>query len=194
MTTPAHAIFNLLVLPREDRAGRSLLAAVALGAVVPDATMFVFYAYQKLIRGVPEGTIWNDLYFRPEWQGVFDAFHSWPLIGIAAWVAYRMGSSGWSVFFGSMAVHSVADFLLHNDDAHRHFFPLSDFRFVSPVSYWDPQHFGQLLGPLEALMVIVGSVVLSRRYSSRVVRALLGALAGLYVVGIGYALLVWASP
>lgn len=193
MTTPAHAIFNLLVLPREDRAGRSLLTAVALGAVVPDATMFVFYAYQKLIRGVPEGTIWNDLYFRPEWQSVFDTFHSWPLIGVAAWVAYRMGSSAWSLFFGSMALHSVADFLLHNDDAHRHFFPLSDFRFMSPVSYWDPQHFGLIVGPLEALMVIAGSVVLARKYDSRVIRWLLGVLAGLYVVGIGYAVLVWAG-
>ncbi len=155
--------------------------------------MFVFYVYQKLVRGASEGAIWNDLYFRPEWQSVFDAFHSWPLIGLGLWLAHRMASSRWSVFFVSMALHSVGDFLLHNDDAHRHFFPLSDFRFLSPVSYWDPRYWGTIIGPLEALMVIVGSIVLYRRYESFKTRALLGTLAGVYLLGIAYALVVWVG-
>lgn len=193
MTTPAHAIFNLLVLRREHRVGRSLILPIALGAVVPDITMFGFYIYYKWIRHFPESTIWNDLYFRPEWQSGFDSLHSFPLICVGMWMAYRMASRTWGAFFGSMALHSVSDFLLHNNDAHRHFFPLADYRFASPVSYWDPQYFGQIMAPLEALMVIAGSITLARAHPSRGARTLLIAVGALYLLGMGYALLVWAN-
>lgn len=193
MTTPAHAILNLLVLPREDRGGRPLWLPIALGAIAPDATMFGFYAYQKLIAGTPESTIWNDLYFRPEWQVVFDIPHSWPLMALGLWMAWRMASAPWLCFFASMMLHGLGDFLLHNDDAHRHFYPLSDYLFMSPVSYWDPQHYGQIVAPLEALLVVVGSIVLYRASESRSARSLLGVLGGLYLLGMAYAIGVWVG-
>ena len=39
------------------------------------------------------------------------------------------------------------------DDAHRHFYPLSDYRFISLVSYWDPRHYGTVAMPAELLTV-----------------------------------------
>ena len=41
----------------------------------------------------------------------------------------------------------------HRDDSHRHPYPLSDWRFISPLSYWDPVHHGQWLGLAEASLV-----------------------------------------
>ena len=98
---------------------------------------------------------------------------------------------GWTAFFLSMGIHCVCDLLVHREDAHRHFFPLSDFRFVSPVSYWDPRHHGDVFAVLEIGFVVVGCAVLARRFGSRVARALLGAVVATYALYIGYAVVVW---
>ena len=40
--------------------------------------------------------------------------------------------------FSAALVHLTLDFPLHNDDARAHFWPLTNWKFTSPVSYWDP--------------------------------------------------------
>lgn len=123
--------------------------------------MFVFYAYQKIV-GQAESRIWSELYFRPEWQAFFDVFNSVPICGALLLVTLAIRRHGWSVFFASMLLHAACDLPLHYDDAHRHFWPLTDWRFQSPVSYWDPRHFGWITAPTEAVFAIVGSVWLVR--------------------------------
>ena len=54
-----------------------------------------------------------------------------------------------------MALHVPEDLFLHHDDGHRHFYPLSQWRYSSPVSYWDPNHYGKIVAPLEALAVVL---------------------------------------
>jgi len=66
-------------------------------------------------------------------------------------------------FFLSMTLHVAGDLPLHREDAHAHFFPFTDWHYISPVSYWDPAHFGAIAGGLEFLGVGVGSVILIRR-------------------------------
>ncbi|MFN0043423.1 MAG: hypothetical protein ACKVSF_09450, partial [Alphaproteobacteria bacterium] len=80
-------------------------------------------------------------------------------------------------------LHIAGDFPLHIDDAHAHFWPLSDWRFRSPVSYWDARHYGQLWAPFEAALAVAMIAVLWRRYDARWVRAALalGALSYLAV-------------
>ena len=88
---------------------------------------------------LPERVIWSTRYFDPGWQTCIDSFNALPLIGLGAFIAWRARASAWLAFFASMAVHCVTDLLVHREDAHAHFFPLSSWRFVSPVSYWDPE-------------------------------------------------------
>ena len=90
-----------------------------------------------------------------------------------------------------MALHSVGDFLLHHDDAHRHFFPFSEWRFQSPVSYWDPRYYGDVVSPIESLVVLLGALWLMSRHRARGPRILLGFVVVLYASYIGYALVVW---
>ncbi len=80
----------------------------------------------------------------------------------------------------SALLHSAIDFLVHRDDGHMHFWPLTEWRFQSPVSYWDPAHGGNWFGLFEAAVGIVLIVVLFRRYRSRRVRAMLGLALALY--------------
>ena len=62
----------------------------------------------------------------------------------------------------SMTLHCLADLALHREDAHGHLFPLSDWRFTSPVSYWDPAHYGLIFAACELVLVAVGSIWLLR--------------------------------
>jgi hypothetical protein len=75
--------------------------------------------------------------------------HSLPLVALAATL---LRTAPARAFLASMALHAVADLLTHHDDAHRHLWPLSGWRFASPVSYWDPAHFGAWFAPLECAL------------------------------------------
>lgn len=185
MTTPAHAIVNLLVL------GRVRALPVALGAIAPDVPMFFFYGFEKLFLATPERLIWSASFFAPSWQALFDSVHSFPLIGAGIGLACWRGSKALASFYSSMALHSMGDFLLHHDDAHRHFFPLSDWRFESPVSYWDPRYHGNLVAPVEILVVVVGALWLISQHRDWRARVLLGGLVLAYASYRGYALAAW---
>ncbi len=145
--------------------------------------MFLFYAWQKGVRGLPESDIWNTAYFLADWQNFFDVFNSIPLLLAAAWVAKRFRRADLEAFFLSASVHCVFDLFLHHDDAHRHFFPFLDFRFASPVSYWDPRHGGALGAGFELAAVGVASVWLWRSRENRWLRVGLVVTALLYVAG-----------
>lgn len=142
MNTPAHVALNLALVPNRRWATFGL--AVLLGALLPDAPMFVFYAYHKFVAGTPEAVIWRQSYFRTQWQAFFDVFNSIPLIAFMGLAGVLIKSLFIEALALSMLLHCLLDFPLHNDDAHRHFFPFSDWRFESPVSYWDPRFYGDI--------------------------------------------------
>ena len=157
MNTPAHVIFSLSLLGKKNAVNYT--NAIVLGAVLPDAAMFVFYVYQKII-GVPEKIIWESHYFQTFWQNLFDIFNSLPLLIIALAIMYFKQKKYFVLLFASMIIHCLLDFPVHHDDGHRHLFPLSDFRFQSPVSYWDPAHFGGIVSVIEAILFMAGSIFL----------------------------------
>lgn len=190
MNTPAHAVLNLWVLGRQDRPQTAL--PIVIGSILPDVPILLFYAWAKLVQGLPEREIWSRAYFA--WQGrwLIDLFHSLPLTLAALLLAWRFAGPRLTGFFAGMVLHIPGDFFLHHDDAHRHFFPFSDWRFHSPVSYWDPRHYGQIVAPLEILAVLLGCIVLFRRYKSLAARTLIAGVIALYGLFLGYALWAWA--
>ena len=89
-----------------------------------------------------------------------------------------------------MLLHSLGDFPLHHDDAHRHFFPFSDWRFISPISYWDPAHYGNWASLLEIFAVLAISIFLYCRQALLRVWIITGLVVyGAYWI---YVLLVWS--
>ncbi|UCG11585.1 MAG: hypothetical protein JSU72_13760 [Deltaproteobacteria bacterium] len=190
MNTPAHVAVNLVILGKKERPQTT--AWIVVGAILPDLPMFLFYLYEKVWRKIPEHLIWSQAYDEPGWQVFFDLFNSLPLLILALLLALYRGARRFAALFASMVLHSLGDLLLHHDDAHRHLFPFSDWRFRSSVSYWDPRYFGEIVGPLEAVAVLGGCMILARRFTSVRARVLIGCLATSYAVYWGYALLVWA--
>ena len=170
MNTPAHAIFNLALLGRKQQPEWNPL--IIWGALIPDLAMFGFFLLLKLTR-VPDRQIWSVEYYRPVWQNIFDFFNSIPLalIGLAITLYFRR--TGIALLFASILLHCLEDLPLHHDDGHRHFWPLSNFRFESPISYWDPNYYGAIAGSIELGLMVVASVYVFRRVRSPFTKGLL---------------------
>ncbi len=183
MLTPGHAIVNLTVLGRRGRP--ELVAPVLLGAMLPDIPMFLFYFWYRAVLHVPEAVIWSERYFEPGWQRLIDICHSLPLGLVVLVVAYFAVAPRIAAFAASMLLHALVDLAVHNEDAHRQLFPLSDWRFASPVSYWDPKHHGAVGAGGEWLVVVLGSAVLWRRYRHRGARVALVLVNALYAAAYG---------
>ncbi len=158
MNTPAHVIVSLWAVGHGPRQWAPVLA----GALVPDLPMFLFYAWQRGWLGRADPEIWSVSYFEADWQLFFDAFHSLPAVVVGLLLARWLGSPALRLFFLSVGLHCVLDFLMHHDDAHRHLLPLSSWRFESPVSYWDPAHYGKVVALVEATLTVVGAGFLMR--------------------------------
>ena len=190
MQTPSHVAFSLLVWRNET--GKAAATAVVVGAVLPDAPMFGFYAYQRLWAGQAERAIWSDHYFREGWQLLFDLFNSLPIFLAVMAVCYYLKFRVGLLLAGSAVLHMLLDLPLHHDDGHRHFLPFSDFRFSSPVSYWDPRHYGQFAAPAELLLAVASCCYVGFRSKSRPMRiAAIGTLL-LIVLGLTTAIVLWS--
>ena len=158
---------------------------------MPDFPMFVFYVYQRAVLATPEAVIWSDAYFQSNWQLVFDLFNSLPLLGLAALISWRARAPRVLAFIASMTLHCLTDLPLHHDDAHAHFRPISSWRFESPISYWDTEHYGQLFAGVELLFVLGGAGLLVLRPRLRAWR-LVGSLTLVsYALFIAFAMMVW---
>lgn len=165
MNTPAHLALSVFIWRAEDKA--LAVAAIVFGALLPDIPMVGFYLYQKLWLSTPETVIWSTKYFQDDWQLLFDSFNSIPaaitLIAVFLAIDFKIGF----LIAASALLHMLFDLPLHNDDAHRHFLPLSDWRFVSPISYWDARHFGHVIIWVELASALIMSLFVSWRGPSR---------------------------
>jgi hypothetical protein len=180
VNTPAHVVVNLALLAGGER--RRFAPEVIAGALAADAPIYFFYAWEKLVYGANEAVIWGAVYFRSDWQNVFDLFHSIPLGLAGLGISLALCRPGAALGFGSLLLHVAFDLPLHREDAHRHFFPLSSWRFESPVSYWDPAHHGALAAFGEATLVWIAAALLWRRTARRRWRLALAGLSAVYAL------------
>jgi len=65
---------------------------------------------------------------------------------------------------------------LHHDDGRAHFWPVTNWIFQSPVSYWDRRHYGDIVGPIEIGMSLVCCVYLWRKFKQVWARLLIFAM------------------
>ena len=192
MNTPAHIVLSALVLGRRENTRRNHVA-IFIGALLPDAPLFFFYFVEKWLKGIPEEVIWTERYYLEVWQNFFDIFNSLPIMAVLFVIGLKLKARSLMLVALSMVLHVAGDLPLHHDDGHRHLFPLSDWRFQSPFSYWDPAHYGTIIGWLEVAMVLGGCVWLLRRYTSWLGRGLVLCLLASHVSYLGYAFIAWVG-
>ena len=171
MNTQTHAVLNLALLGRRNRPEWNPL--IIWGALIPDLAMFFFYAYYQFGTDIEGSQIWQTEYFRSDWQLVFDVFNSIPLAILGLSLMLYAKRTGIALLFASVLLHCVEDLPLHNDDAHRHFLPISDYRFISPVSYWDTAYYGHIVMIVEVIVLAAASIYVFKRVRSRWTKGLL---------------------
>jgi hypothetical protein len=164
-----------------------------IGALLPDAPMFVFYAVEKLVLRSSEEEIWNTRYFLAGWQDFFDLFNSVPIVAIGLFVAWKTNHRTWFVMCLSMLLHIACDLPLHHDDGHRHVWPLSEWRFESPVSYWDANHFGRPAAIAEMTLFILCYAWSMAKHRAMTIRAGITMLALIHLGFMSLALLFWGG-
>ncbi|MCR9121253.1 MAG: hypothetical protein NXH91_03160 [Phyllobacteriaceae bacterium] len=196
MMTQTHFLVAAALFCRPDRPARQN-AAVLAGAFAPDAAIYGLYVWSKIV-GIPERRLWDEVYFSEPMTTLTAIGNSAPLYALIAIIGIALvrpasvelagphgtvpmgfarftapATTNIALLFALGALtHLAGDFPVHASDAHPHFWPLTGWRFVSPVSYWDPDHFGRLFSLAEAVLGVALSVVLFRRFRTLWVRGL----------------------
>ena len=180
MNTPSHMLIGAAFFAR-PLAPATLVAALA-GGLVPDLSMFVLVLWSTLVIGLPEQEIFGRLYFSDAWQTIFAVDHGFLIWGTLFISAVWGGHILLRAFAGSGLLHAFADFATHHDDARRQFWPMSDWVFQSPVSYWDRQFYGDVFAVFEVGLAVFLSLILCWRLKRAWQRVLVLVPAALIVV------------
>jgi hypothetical protein len=189
MNTPAHVVINLVILSRPGSTRGNI--AIFSGALLPDIPIFIFYFVERFILGTPEREIWNQSYYYGGWQYFIDVFNSVPLMFIGGVLAWQLRLRAIGLLFASMMIHVAFDLPFHHDDAHRHFLPFAEWRYSSPLSYWDSAHYGTLIGWVEFALVVSGCFFLYKRFDTKTARRAIISVGAVYISYLMYAMVVW---
>jgi hypothetical protein len=150
MNTPTHALLNLKLFNK--KANKRYFIWIVLGGLLPDFFTGI-YAVSLYFLGYSSEQIWEEFYFSDwlfPWISLTHSLWLFPLLSIVFLYLWKRRSLVY--LFASWSLHAFVDFWLHARDAYMHFWPLSNYRFFSPVSYWDPQYYGREFGLFETIL------------------------------------------
>lgn len=171
MQTPTHLLLAASLFAQRDKKVRN--TAVLSGAFLPDASLYFMVFLNGVIRDFPMERVFGYSYFHPFWQRVFAIDNSF-FVWFACLIAFALLRNAIGlVFAASGLLHLALDFPLHHDDGRAHFWPVSDWIFESPVSYWDRGAYGWLVAPLELVLGVLLIAVLFRRFKGHAARVVL---------------------
>ncbi len=179
MQTTTHALIGLAGFQRKSLRGSGWAAFI--GSVLPDAFIAIFLA-SSIAKKTPADQRWKVEYFQEPWQKMGAVSNSFPLwtaalaTGAALRIVHPQTGKLITKAAASGLTHIAIDFLTHADDAHQHFWPLSDWRFNSPISYWDTNHHANKVMPIEGAIGLAATKAIWPRTTSIAQKSGLAAL------------------
>ncbi len=181
METYSHAFFTWALAKHGVKTGRAAGIAGAVGATLPDVPSIAGTAYYIGMPFLREGwssmdseAIRDPIYVSGPFGATGVALHSAvpPLAILLLYVFLNLGSRDhrkillW--FLLGWLGHAVADFFSHVDGARPLFWPLSDWEWSSPVSYYDPLYYGnEFFAISHALILLTMAALLVLRMRRR---------------------------
>lgn len=191
MNTPTHSLIALALLAKKGDRKRNI--AVLCGSLIPDLAIFLWAPYQSIVNGVEGEALWGELYFQAPMQNLIAWFNSIPIYGGLALIGFLGRGKLWGrlLFLFSLAalLHIATDLPVHADDAYRHFWPVTDWRFFSPLSYWDSDHHARWVVLVETLIAFASIFFLWRRFPSLWIKIILSVVSIFYGLLIGFIIL-----
>jgi len=116
------------------------------------------------VLGISPSVVFDQLYFSNSWQTVFSIDNSFVVWGLGLAAALLLRKDWAIALCGAALLHLAFDFPLHHDDGRAHFWPLTNWVFESPVSYWDRRHYAGIVSPLELILAMgCGFAILGRK-------------------------------
>lgn len=188
MLTTTHALIGAAISTR-PRFRPWQITLGWLGGFFPDASVFLMVGMARM-SAPGAGGLWRQpdgMYWQQPWQTLSAISNSIPLWAAMCVVGFllfkkveRLKGLGLGLLiFGSAALaHVLCDFPVHTDDAHVHFWPFSDWRFHSPISYYQRDHFGGEFSIFEMALnlgLVVYLVTHFRQWPVRILAVLLAA-------------------
>jgi membrane-bound metal-dependent hydrolase YbcI (DUF457 family) len=182
VNTYSHAFFTWALAKHGFKVPRRAAAGGTLGALLPDIPAFAGTAYYVGLPFLRDGWASMDspevleaIYFAGPFGTSGTALHSAIPVGTLL-VLYRLFGPRdaqrillW--FLLGWAGHVAVDFLTHVEDSRPVFWPLSDWEWSSPVSYWNPAYYGREFFLAEhGLILLTMSALLLRRLRNRLRR------------------------
>lgn len=176
MITTTHIVTNALVaLKRTGGASKALESGPAkwfiAGGLAPDVGLYALTAgaaiYFPLKRNmsVQESMqyAFEDLFFNdPAWIAVHNSLHSPVVLAGLGAAAYLTGKRSGLAFAAGALLHTAMDIPVHHNDGPLVFFPFNwDYRFDSPVSYYDKDHYGGFVAPIDFAITILGGAAVA---------------------------------
>ena len=159
MNTPTHFLIHLSLKKFcKDKKQILISSGFLWGAIAPDVLLYfttiIYSLYAKVFWWMDGSEIFlymfDYLYFHhPLWIFMYNLLHSlflvWMFLIISIFIhnSYSKKLGFFLIwFFIWCLVHIALDVPVHHDDGPILFYPLSEYRFSSPISYWDTRHFG----------------------------------------------------
>ena len=158
MNTPAHLLIGAALFGKRDHT--VLVSGALLGGLLPDISLYLMAGVSLFVLNIEPQVVFDELYFSDTWQLVFSIDNSFILWLVALGIAFKYKNAFFIALTCSALFHLITDFALHHDDARVHFWPLSTWKFESPLSYWGSNHHATFVAPVEGLATIAATVYL----------------------------------
>ncbi|MFZ1397390.1 MAG: metal-dependent hydrolase [Candidatus Promineifilaceae bacterium] len=167
MQTPSHFLVTAVLAHKAPFRHHTIhKSALLVGSILPDLPLLLltigYEIYFRWFATPPtDGSIMEylhfDLFFNdPAWIISHNFFHSLvingALLSIGYWGMQRKWRWARPLFWLSVSTlfHTIIDIFTHHSDGPLLFFPLNwDYRFASPVSYWETAYYGRQFAIIE---------------------------------------------
>lgn len=157
MRTFSHALVTA-VIGRKAEVERGSLVAFVVGSVLPDLPVGVLTIVANLqASDMGAAMVAMDRALSSSfWLTLHNVPHSLVVMGALSLLGYVFSKRRWARWLlwyaAGATLHIVFDIFTHATDGPLFLYPLSQLRFSSPVSYWDPVHYGQAFTLFEYLL------------------------------------------
>lgn len=153
MTIVSHFFWNWYLFRN-----RSWVWRFAFAGIVPDLPYAVLLAYYSLrlhVNGFADLSAW-DLVWQSPLSRALHSFVPWSAVALVGmcWARRPLRRTLVPILAGWLS-HIVVDALTHHSDGYPIFYPLSMYRFPTPISYWEPAYHGGAFMALDTGCMLV---------------------------------------